>query len=89
MHIEPDGAFEVIISQREHPGNWLRSEPDTRSLALRQTFLDKRGQAGDYAYQRATDHAREMLEAINSNLDTDPRMRSLAPDLSIAPLLEP
>jgi hypothetical protein len=44
MHFEPDGTFEVIISQDEHPGNWLRSEPDTRSLALRQTFLDKRNQ---------------------------------------------
>jgi len=52
-------------------------------------FLDRRGQAGDYAYQRATDHALQMLEAIDSDLDTDPRMRSLAPDLSIAPLLEP
>ncbi len=44
MEIEPDGSFEVVISQREHPGNWLRSEPDTRSLAIRQTFLDKRHQ---------------------------------------------
>ncbi len=44
MHVEPDGTFEVIISQREHPGNWLRSEADTRSLAIRQTFLDKRHQ---------------------------------------------
>jgi hypothetical protein len=44
MHIEPDGSFEVFISQREHPGNWLPSEPDTRSVALRQTFLDKRNQ---------------------------------------------
>ena len=26
------------------PGNWLRSEADTRSLAIRQTFLDKRHQ---------------------------------------------
>jgi 1,4-alpha-glucan branching enzyme len=52
-------------------------------------FLDRRGQAGDYAYQRATDHAQAMLEAIDSRSDTDPRMRSLAPDLSIAPLLEP
>ncbi|HET6998539.1 MAG TPA: 1,4-alpha-glucan branching protein domain-containing protein [Solirubrobacterales bacterium] len=52
-------------------------------------FLDKRGQAGDYAYQRATDHARAMLEAIDSRSVTDPRMRSLAPDLSLAPLLEP
>jgi 1,4-alpha-glucan branching enzyme len=53
------------------------------------TFLDGRGQAGDYAWQRATDHARAMLEAIDSEFDTDSRMRSLAPDLSIATLLEP
>ena len=51
-------------------------------------FLDKRGQAGDYAYQRATDHAGALLEAIDSGAAT-PRMRSLAPDLSLAPLLEP
>jgi hypothetical protein len=44
MHIEPDGSFEMIVSQREHPGNWLRSEADTRSLVIRQTFLDKRHQ---------------------------------------------
>jgi hypothetical protein len=41
MHIEPDGTFEVIVSQQEHEGNWLRSEPETRSIAIRQTFLDK------------------------------------------------
>ena len=44
MHIGPDGSFEVVISQREHPGNWLRSEADTRSIAIRQTFLDRRNQ---------------------------------------------
>jgi 1,4-alpha-glucan branching enzyme len=52
-------------------------------------FLDQRGQAGDYAYQRATDHARALLEAIDCGSVTDPRMRSLAPDLSLSPLLEP
>jgi 1,4-alpha-glucan branching enzyme len=52
-------------------------------------FLDKRGQAGDYAYQRATWHAQAALQAIDSPADTDPSMRSLAPDLSLAPLLEP
>jgi hypothetical protein len=56
MHIEPDGSFEVIISQREHPGNWLRSEADTRSLALRQTFLDKRNQK----------HAEMQIERIDA-----------------------
>jgi 1,4-alpha-glucan branching enzyme len=51
-------------------------------------FLDGRGQAGDYAFQRAADHAEAMLEAIDSDLDTDPRMGSLAPDLRVATLLE-
>ena len=52
-------------------------------------FLDKRGQAGDYPFRRVTDHAEAMLEAIDSTVATDPCMRSLAPDLSLAPLLEP
>ncbi len=52
-------------------------------------FLDKRKQAGDYAFQRATEHSEAMLQAVDSRSDTDPCMRSLAPDLSLAPLLEP
>ncbi|HEX6687566.1 MAG TPA: 1,4-alpha-glucan branching protein domain-containing protein [Solirubrobacterales bacterium] len=52
-------------------------------------FLDRRGQAGDYAFRRATDHAEAMLEAIDSAASSDPCMRALAPDLSLAPLLEP
>jgi len=52
-------------------------------------FLDGRGQAGDYAYLRAVDHAWQLLEAIDSPAAAAPRMRSLAPDLSLAPLLEP
>jgi 1,4-alpha-glucan branching enzyme len=51
-------------------------------------FLDQRKQAGDYAYQRATDHSQALLEAIDCDRAT-PRLRSLAPDLSLAPLLEP
>jgi 1,4-alpha-glucan branching enzyme len=52
-------------------------------------FLDKRGQAGDYPFRRVTDHAEALLEAIDSAAGSDPRMRALAPDLSLAPLLEP
>jgi 1,4-alpha-glucan branching enzyme len=64
-------------------------------------FLDRRRQAGDYPFQRSTAHARALLEAIHSRREAeasehpaapdapDPRMRSLAPDLSLAPLLEP
>ncbi|HYY74419.1 MAG TPA: 1,4-alpha-glucan branching protein domain-containing protein, partial [Solirubrobacterales bacterium] len=52
-------------------------------------FLDRRRLAGDYPYQRATAHGRALLDAIHSREPPDPRMRSLAPDLSLVPLLEP
>ena len=52
-------------------------------------FLDKRGQAGDYAFQRAISHSHAALEAIDSPAIADPPMRALAPDLSLSPLLQP
>jgi hypothetical protein len=69
LAIESDGAFEVILSAREHPGasfaqraqvsrsepqeseghrvgerrpsNWIRLDPDTTSMMLRQIFWDR------------------------------------------------
>jgi 1,4-alpha-glucan branching enzyme len=52
-------------------------------------FLDKRRQAGDYPFQRVTHHSRALLEAIHSAEPQEPRLRNLAPDLSLAPLLAP
>jgi 1,4-alpha-glucan branching enzyme len=52
-------------------------------------FLDKRGQAGDYAYLRAVSHSHGALEAIDSPAIADPRMRALAPDLTLSSLLLP
>ena len=52
-------------------------------------FMDHRGQAGDYPYRRTLTHAEAMLEAIDSPEAPEPGMRNLAPDLSLAPLLEP
>ncbi|HEX6586070.1 MAG TPA: 1,4-alpha-glucan branching protein domain-containing protein [Solirubrobacterales bacterium] len=52
-------------------------------------FMDHRGQAGDYPYARATAHAEGLLEAIDSREAAEPSVRNLAPDLSLAPLLEP
>ena len=70
-----------------------RAERAARELLAAQAsdwaFLDRRGQAGDYAWQRATDHSEALYEAIGCDRVTDPRMRSLAPDMTLAPLLEP
>jgi len=52
-------------------------------------FMDHRGQAGDYPYSRATAHAEGLLKAIDSGEAVEPHLRNLAPDLRLAPLLEP
>ena len=44
LNVAPDGSFELILSQREHPGAWLRLYPDTRGMSIRETFLDKKTQ---------------------------------------------
>jgi 1,4-alpha-glucan branching enzyme len=52
-------------------------------------FMDHRKQAGDYPYRRAVAHAEAALQALSSSDAADPRMRNLAPDLVLSPLLEP
>jgi 1,4-alpha-glucan branching enzyme len=52
-------------------------------------FLDAKRQAGDYPHARVLGHSESLLQAIDSREPPDPRMRNLAPDLSLAPLLEP
>ncbi len=41
LEIAADGTFEVLASQREQPGNWLRLAPDTSMILVRQTFADR------------------------------------------------
>ena len=79
-----------LAARRVGPGAALRAARELLAVqASDWAFLDSRREAGDYAFRRAVGHAEAMLEAINSRRAPDPRMRSLAPDLSLAPLLEP
>jgi 1,4-alpha-glucan branching enzyme len=65
----------------------------TRELLALQSsdwaFLDYGKRTGDYPYQRAIGHSRALFEAIECGRSTEPTLRSLAPDLTLAPLLEP
>lgn len=42
LEMDEHGNFEIIASQQEHAGNWLRLAPDTSQILCRQTFLDRR-----------------------------------------------
>ena len=41
LEIGPDDRIELILSARAHPGNWIRLEPDTTTLLIRQTMNDR------------------------------------------------
>jgi len=41
IETDANGNFEIIASQTEEPGNWLRMASDTKQILLRQTFLHR------------------------------------------------
>jgi hypothetical protein len=44
LETDAAGNFEIVVSQQEQPGNWLRTGPATTQLMTRQTLLDRRHQ---------------------------------------------
>ena len=69
MRIEADGRFELIVSQREQPGNWLPMSPETNSINVRQTFQDRR-----------TERAAELrIERIGASAETPQPLTPAAP----------
>jgi hypothetical protein len=41
MEIAADGSFEIVMSVRPQPGNWLPMAADSSMVIVRQTFLDR------------------------------------------------
>lgn len=41
LEVDERGNFELMVSQREHPGNWLPMSAATDNLLVRQTFRDR------------------------------------------------
>jgi len=41
LALAPDGTFEIAVSCEKTPGNWLPMTPKSRTLVVRQTFLDR------------------------------------------------
>jgi hypothetical protein len=40
--VQPDGTFEIVLSPDEHPGNWIRLDPDARMVIVRNYYLRER-----------------------------------------------
>jgi hypothetical protein len=41
LQVEQDGTFEIILSHEPRGKNWLKTEPDTSMVMVRQTFADR------------------------------------------------
>jgi len=62
LDMAADGTFELILSCNHHSANWLPMKPETGTLIVRQTFLD-----------RETEVPAELrIERINAEQDTRP-----------------
>lgn len=44
LQVDADGRFEIILSATKQPGNWLPMSKDTRTVIVRQTFLDRQAE---------------------------------------------
>lgn len=44
LEVSADGSFEIIVSRKPHPGNWLPMADDSSIIIARQTFDDKHAQ---------------------------------------------
>jgi hypothetical protein len=44
LQIDDDGTFELRVSCRKQSGNWLPMAPDSSTLIVRQTFLDRQNE---------------------------------------------
>ncbi|MBW2269437.1 MAG: hypothetical protein JRH16_12750 [Deltaproteobacteria bacterium] len=73
LELDADGHFEITISQREHPVNWLRMGPETNSLNARQTLLRR-------AEQRQAPLELERLGKLQPAQPLDPARFSRALD---------
>jgi hypothetical protein len=40
LQFGPDGSFEILVSAREHPGNWMKLEDDAVALVTRDYLID-------------------------------------------------
>jgi hypothetical protein len=40
LQVEPDGTFDIVLSARPHPGNWIPLHPEATQVLIRQFFFD-------------------------------------------------
>ena len=71
MQVAADGTFEILVSQKEQPGNWLPLGPESNAIIVRQTF----------AQREKEEPARYTIECLDGDAGDTLRPESVEPAL--------
>ena len=88
LEIDDDGRFEITLSTEEQPGNWLPMSPDTGTLIVRQTFLDRDAEQGaDLVIERIDAEAAGVSPSALTAAQVDGGLRSASTMVAGASLM--
>ena len=66
LEIEGDGSFELMLSGKQHPGNWMPLSPGASSFVVRQFFYDWEKETPAHLQIECLDHLPSALPPIPS-----------------------
>lgn len=73
LETDADGHFEIVVSATPQPRNWLKTDADTTTIVVRQTFLDRANETpAQMTIARRGNHERPQpltLERLRSGLE--------------------
>ena len=88
IEMDEQGRFELLLSRHPQPGNWLPMTPETGTLVVRQTFLDRETEVpADLRIERinCADHERRPSPLTPGQLDEG--LKTVGELVAGAPLL--
>ena len=88
IEMDTDGSFELVLSSRPQEGNWLPMTPETGTLVVRQTFLDRETEVpADLTIERINCSEDERQPSHLTPAALDEGLKSAAALVAGAPLL--
>ncbi|MDD9961604.1 MAG: DUF1214 domain-containing protein [Gammaproteobacteria bacterium] len=88
IELDADGSFELVLSQRPQPGNWLPMTSETGTLIVRQTFADReREEPAELTIERINCAAQDKRPAPLTPQHLDEGLKSAGLLVAGAPLM--
>lgn len=88
IEMDEDGCFELILSSKPQDGNWLPMTPETGTLVVRQTFLDRDAETpAELSIERINCPEYELRPSLLTPLKLDEGLKKVGALTAGVPLL--